>query len=52
MSSTLTRFTRNYMNLARSDVAHDFPRHVFLREPNRADQMIHNSFVRRNRVNP
>lgn len=52
MSSNLTRFTRQYLSLSRSDVAQNFPRHVFTREPNKGGSFINNNFIRRNNVNP
>ena len=52
MSSNVTRFTKQYLNFSRTDVAQSFPRHVFLREPNKGGSFIHNNFVRRNHVNP
>ena len=33
MSQTFTRLSKNYLQLARQDVANYFPKNVFLREP-------------------
>ena len=52
MSLNVTRFTKQYLNMSRSDIAHDFPRHVFLREPNKLSMFVNDNFVRRNYVNP
>lgn len=52
MSLNVSRFTKHYLNLSRSDVAHDFPRHVFLREPNTPQTFANGDFNKRNRVNP
>ena len=52
MSLNVSRFTRQYLNLSRSDVAHDFPRHVFLREPNKPQTFANSYFIKRNLVNP
>lgn len=39
MSLHLSRYTKIYSRLARPDVAHSFPRHVFQREPNAPSRM-------------
>ena len=52
MSLNVTRFTKQYLNMTRSDIAHDFPRHVFLREPNKQNTFVKEHFNRRNYVNP
>ncbi len=34
MSQTFTRYTKNYLQLARQDAANYFPKNVFLKDPN------------------
>lgn len=37
MSQTFTRLSKNYLQLARQDIANYFPKNVFIREPNYCD---------------
>lgn len=40
MSLSFSRLSRNYLKMARPDVAQTFPRHVFLREPNHPSRFL------------
>ena len=35
MALRISRYSKIYLQMARPDVAQDFPRHVFVREPNK-----------------
>lgn len=40
MTSNITRFSKLYLNIARTDIANSFPKNVFVREPNLAQSQI------------
>jgi hypothetical protein len=37
MSQSVSRYTRQYLNLVRTDIAGNFPKNVFLRNPIKID---------------